>query len=200
MGGVMNAKLLSLLLVPGVCLAEGVWAQEEEDGGEIPAVGVSRPVVLVEGSPRSWVGTVKAAETVSVTARVTGEILRRKFAEGASVEKGQTRDGPLWPPFCASSPVCPLAAHPLCSLCSLWLPLFSARRNGSPHHGADGAAPLFPGMGFSTVWKTGLHCVEKWPKPASIAWKIFQNTFPLCGKPRKHASIMWNFLRRNGKR
>jgi hypothetical protein len=69
MGGVMNAKLLSLLLVPGVCLTEGVWAQEEEDGGEIPAVGVSRPVLLEEGSPRSWVGTVKAAETVSVTAR-----------------------------------------------------------------------------------------------------------------------------------
>jgi RND family efflux transporter MFP subunit len=84
----MNAKLLSLLLVPGVCLAEGVWAQEE-DGEVIPAVGVSRPVVLEEGSPRSWVGTVKAAETVSVTARVTGEILERRFEEGGPVEKGQ---------------------------------------------------------------------------------------------------------------
>jgi hypothetical protein len=44
-------------------------------------------------------------------------------------------------------------------------------------------------------WKTGFHCVEKWLKPASIVWKIFRNTFPLCGKPRKHGSIVWNFLR-----
>jgi hypothetical protein len=34
----------------------------------------------------------------------------------------------------------------------------------------------------SMPWKTGFHCVEKWPKPASIVWKIFRNTFPLCGK------------------
>ena len=76
------------LFVLGACLAVAVSAREE--GEEIPAVGVSRPVLLEEGAPRSWVGTVKAAETVSVTARVTGEILRREFAEGASVEKGQT--------------------------------------------------------------------------------------------------------------
>lgn len=83
----MNAMKRLSVLALGACLAFAVSAQEE---GEVPAVGVSRPVVLEEGRPRSWVGTVKAAETVSVTARVTGEILRREFAEGASVEKGQT--------------------------------------------------------------------------------------------------------------
>lgn len=77
------------LFVLGACLAVAVCAQEEEDAEAIPAVAVSRPVLLEEGSPRSWVGTVKAAETVSVTARVTGEILGRGFTEGGTVEKGQ---------------------------------------------------------------------------------------------------------------
>jgi hypothetical protein len=36
--------------------------------------------------------------------------------------------------------------------------------------------------GGSTAWKTGFHCVEKWPKLASIVWKIPRNMFPLCGK------------------
>lgn len=69
-------------------LAVAVSAQEEE-GEEIPAVGVSRSVRVEEDVPRSFVGTVKATETVSVTARVTGEILERRFEEGGPVEKGQ---------------------------------------------------------------------------------------------------------------
>ncbi|MBR3582326.1 MAG: efflux RND transporter periplasmic adaptor subunit [Kiritimatiellae bacterium] len=84
----MKSPILPLFVL-GACLAGAVCAQEEEAAEEIPAVAVSRPVRLKEGPPRSWVGTVKAAETVSVTARVTGEILRRGFAEGGAVEKGQ---------------------------------------------------------------------------------------------------------------
>jgi hypothetical protein len=30
--------------------------------------------------------------------------------------------------------------------------------------------------------ETCFHCVEKCPKPVSIVWQIFRNTFPLCGK------------------
>lgn len=78
------------LLVLGACLASAVDAQEEErEGAAAPVVAVSRPVLLEEGAPRSYVGVVRAAESVDVAARITGEIRRRCFEEGARVEKGQ---------------------------------------------------------------------------------------------------------------
>ena len=67
------------------CLAASIRAEE----AETPVVAVSRPVLLEEGVPRSYVGVVRAAESVDVTARITGEIRRRCFEEGARVEKGR---------------------------------------------------------------------------------------------------------------
>jgi len=77
----------TLLFALAASLAASVCAEEPSTP---PAVAVSRPVPLEEGSPRSYVGVVEASATVEVTARIEGEILRRAFVEGGFVEKGQT--------------------------------------------------------------------------------------------------------------
>ena len=55
-----------------------------------PVVGAANPTSVTEGEPRSYVGTIKASERVSITARVTGTIWKQNFKEGGLVNEGDT--------------------------------------------------------------------------------------------------------------
>lgn len=78
----------------GVLLALCLAACSDDTGGqrrmEAPRVRVAQAVRTDAGRELQVVGNVKASASVSVVARVTGEIVKVHFTEGQDVQEGQT--------------------------------------------------------------------------------------------------------------
>ncbi len=79
-------KISRVFFIAAALLPAAVFAAE---GGKVnPSVRVEEVAVIGKSEPRTYVGTVAAADTVDIVARVSGTMWKAAFKEGGMVKKG----------------------------------------------------------------------------------------------------------------
>ena len=81
----LSSRMIRLMMVAVCVFALASQAQMERPAAVVMA---RRGTTVMEAETRSYIGSVRPAETVNVTAKVNGTLWKTAFREGASVLKG----------------------------------------------------------------------------------------------------------------
>ncbi len=76
---------IAMMMVLGLAAASAVAAAPQ---GQPPKVVAGRPVTMTETEPKRYVGAVETVRKVDLMPRVTGNLLKVHFVEGAMVKEG----------------------------------------------------------------------------------------------------------------
>ncbi len=81
----LSSRMIRVMMVVVCVFALALQAQMERPAAVVMA---RRGTTVMEAETRSYIGNVRPAETVNVTAKVTGTLWKAAFREGAIVKKG----------------------------------------------------------------------------------------------------------------